>query len=110
MDIDHFKIAGLTGKLLEDLAGSVKDFWKRLGKELHLTTRDLQDLQDLRKGDDIFTAHQVLLRWKRRQEPEGDLLGALSAALKKCGRDSLANKVVKGEWCRPSVSPTVLLL
>lgn len=78
----------------------MKDFWKRLGKELHLTTRelqDLQDLQDLRNGDDIFTAHQVLLRWKRRQEPEGDLLGALSAALKKCGRDSLADKVVKGE-------------
>ncbi|XP_030831442.1 uncharacterized protein LOC105445812 [Strongylocentrotus purpuratus] len=88
---------GLTGKLLEDLAGSVKDFWKRLGKELQLTTRELQDLQDLRKGDDIFTAYQVLLRWKRRQEPEGDLLGALSAALKICGRDSLANKVVKGE-------------
>eukprot|EP00057_Strongylocentrotus_purpuratus_P025679 XP_011680153.1 PREDICTED: uncharacterized protein LOC100890272 [Strongylocentrotus purpuratus] len=84
---------GLTGKLLEDLAGSVKDFWKRLGKELHLTTRDLQDLH---KGDDIFTAYQVLVRWKRCQEPEGDLLGALSAALKKCGRDSLADKVVKG--------------
>ena len=47
---------------------------------------------------DIFTASQVFLRWKRRQEPEGDLLGALSAALKKCGRDSLADKVVKGEW------------
>ncbi|XP_041454502.1 uncharacterized protein LOC121407476 isoform X2 [Lytechinus variegatus] len=85
---------GLTAEVLEDVARGAKEFWKRLAMELHLTTKEQKYLE--KANDDLAAAYETISRWKRRQEPEGDLLSLLSDALRKCGRESLANKVVKG--------------
>ncbi|XP_072051858.1 uncharacterized protein [Amphiura filiformis] len=86
---------GLDEDLLNDLAFKLQKDWRRIGTLLHLPNAELSKLAN-GYTDDAKRAHQVLVKWRKRQHASCDLLGELAKVLRETEHRKIADWLVQG--------------